>query len=152
VGTSFEPKTSREALKLIDELYALSWCEELRDVGLQSRCGLVGRFEHASTVRGQAHSVGSTVVRVRFSFGVSETFKVVNDPDHDVSVDPQFVGQVLLSRAVCGGQTIHHREVTGLHLEWFESLGKRRRDVMPDLRKKKHRSTVEWFNALLGWL
>jgi hypothetical protein len=150
VGTSFEPETSGEALKLTKERHVLGWCEELRDVGLQVRCGLVCRFEDPSTVGGQAYSMGSTVIRVRFAFGVSETFEVINEPDHDVSVDAERVGQLLLSGAVRSCHTVHYCEVTGLNFEWFESLGKQGRDVMPDLGKKEHRPTVEWFEALLG--
>jgi hypothetical protein len=150
VGTSFEPKTSREALKPIDKFGQIGCRKELRDVGLQRRCGLVCRFEDPSTACGQAHSVGSTVIGVRFALGVFKTFEVINEPDHDVSVDAERVGQLLLSGAVRICHTVHHGEVTGLNLEWFESLGKQGRDVMPDLGKKEHRPTVEWFEALLG--
>lgn len=60
--------------------------------------------------------MGSTVIRVRSPFGVFKTPEIVNEPDHDVSVDAQRVGQLLLSRAVRGCQAIHHREVTGCTL------------------------------------
>jgi hypothetical protein len=150
VGASFEPKTSGEALKLIDELGALGCRNELRDVGLQRGRSLVGRFEHPTTIRGHAHSMGSTIAGVRLSLGVSKTFEIVYEPNHHVSVDAERVGQLLLGRSVRGCHAIHNCEVTGLNLEWFEPLGKRRRQEMPDLRKKEHRSTVERFGAFLG--
>jgi hypothetical protein len=152
VGTRFETKTGGEELELTDKLCALGCRKELRDIGLQCRGSRVCRFEHPSTVRGQAHSMGSTVIWMRFAFGVPKTLEIVDKPDHDVSVDAEGVGQLLLSRAVSGGQAIHHREMTRLHLERFESLGKRRGDVMPDLGQKENRSTIERFEALLRWL
>jgi hypothetical protein len=149
VSASFEAKASREVLELSDERGALRCGKEPRDVGLQCRGRLVGQLQHPPTVGGQTHGMGSTVAGVRLTLGVSKSFEIVDEPNHHVSVDAQQVSQVLLGGAVQPCQTIHHREVTGLHPERFEPLGKRQRYVMPNLGKKEHSSTVERLEALL---
>ena len=73
--------------------------------------GVLGLAEQVSGRRGEVQRVGAPVSGVASPLHQAAVFEVVDEPDHDVAVDAQGVGELLLGLPLGCGEVGEQSEV-----------------------------------------
>lgn len=97
MDTGVKPGVFGEVAQRVDEVRVVGGAEETDQLRLQGVGGLLGMGQQLAAGVGQAHRVGSTIAAVGTSLDQAPGLEIIDEADHDVAVDAQGIGELLLS-------------------------------------------------------
>lgn len=122
-----------DALQQRDQPGLVGFVECGEQFGVVFVGGVFGLGEQIAGRFGEVKRVGAPVAGVASSLHQSPVFEVVEEPDHDVTVDSHRVGELLLGLPVASCQVGDQAEVPGVEAQWRQPFGKPRRGVQAEL-------------------
>jgi hypothetical protein len=87
--------------------------------------------------RGQTDLERAPVASAALAANPVDAFKGVDEPDHDVAVDAQEVGQGLLCVVSAAGEVAHQADCARCHTQWSQGLGEGLGGMRPHLQQQK---------------
>lgn len=113
--------------------------------GVVRVCGAIGLVEQFPGLGREVQRVGAPVLGVSSSLDQSAGFEVVDQPDHDVAVDAQGVGELLLGLTGGCGQVDEEPVVLVLQPQRCQPLGEPGGGVVADLGQQETRTLIQRF-------